>query len=114
MSTSQHTLDKEPMRIDVGAEPLHHRDVALGRHEHPHWSTEQLFLPKFHGSRIANPSPLAFSAVAVSLYLISMVALKADDLASLSIIVSTALGYSSVALLVAVSDAHPVTVEDAS
>lgn len=100
MSTSQHTLDKEHTRIEGGPDPLLH--VAQAHHHHHH-STEQPFLPVYYGSRIANPSPLAFSAVAVSLYLISMVALKADNLSSLSIVVSVALGYSSVALLVAVS-----------
>ena len=105
MSTSQHTLDKEPTRVEGGglfpSQPSDH-DAPHRAAQH-RYSTEQPFLPVYHGSRFANPSPLAFTAVGVSLYLVGMVALKADGLQTLSIIVSTALGYSSVALLVAVS-----------
>lgn len=89
-------LDKETTRVGENGNDLHH-PVSV------HRSTEQAFLPVYHGSKIANPSPLAFSAVAVSLFLVSQVALGTDELSSLSIIVTVALGYSAVALLVAVS-----------
>ncbi|ORY89603.1 GPR1/FUN34/yaaH family-domain-containing protein [Leucosporidium creatinivorum] len=92
---SQHeTLDKETTRIGDNANDFH---VPVTVHR----STEQAFLPVYHGNKIANPSPLAFSAVAVSLFLVSQVALGTDKLSSLSIVVTVALGYSAVALLVA-------------
>jgi succinate-acetate transporter protein len=65
-------------------------------------STRQPFLPHYHSSRIANPSPLAFMALAVGLYIISMVALGAEGLSTLNIVTTVGLGFSGVALLVAV------------
>lgn len=103
MSASHQTLDKEASRDEIGEQQQQHLLHDSARPVQHYRSTEQAFLPVYHGSRIANPSPLAFSAVAVSLYLISNVALKTDDLSSLSIVVTVALGYSAVALLVAVS-----------
>jgi len=63
-------------------------------------SYEQPFLPVFH-RKFANPSPLAFTALGTGLFLVAIVALGADGLSSLSIVVSVALGYSAFALLVA-------------
>lgn len=64
-------------------------------------STPQPFLPVYKGSKIANPSPLAFSALAVSIYIVAVIALGADGLTNLGVVPSVALGYSSIALLVA-------------
>jgi len=63
-------------------------------------SHDQPFLPVFH-RKFANPSPLAFTALGTGLFLVAIVALGADGLSSLSIVVSVALGYSAFALLVA-------------
>ncbi|KIM73556.1 hypothetical protein PILCRDRAFT_15137 [Piloderma croceum F 1598] len=63
-------------------------------------SHDQPFLPVFH-RKFANPSPLAFTALGTGLFLVAIVALGADGLSNLSIVVSVALGYSAFALLVA-------------
>ncbi|KAM0755727.1 hypothetical protein T439DRAFT_320437, partial [Meredithblackwellia eburnea MCA 4105] len=64
-------------------------------------STNQAFLPVFKGSKIANPSPLAFMSLAVALYVVSIVALGADGMKSLGYVPSIALGYAAVAQLIA-------------
>lgn len=65
-------------------------------------STRQPFLPVYQTSRFANPSPLAFMALAVGLYLLSMVALGTDGLATLNVVTTVGLGFSGIALLFAV------------
>ncbi|KAK4700720.1 uncharacterized protein P7C70_g5524, partial [Phenoliferia sp. Uapishka_3] len=66
-----------------------------------HYSTLQPFLPVYRGAKIANPSALAFSAMGVSLYIVSIIALRGDGLKSLGIIPAFALGYAAIALLIA-------------
>ncbi len=65
----------------------------------------QPFLPVYE-RRWANPSPLAFAALASGLYIVSIVALGTDGLASLSIVPSIALGFSALSLFVAGKPNH--------
>ncbi|KAL8292869.1 hypothetical protein RQP46_000563 [Phenoliferia psychrophenolica] len=65
-------------------------------------SSDQPFLPVYRStSRIANPSALAFMALGVTFYMVSIISLGANGLKSLGIVPAIALGYSSVALLIA-------------
>ncbi|GAA5848992.1 hypothetical protein JCM8547_006407 [Rhodosporidiobolus lusitaniae] len=70
---------------------LHHDDTR---------DSSRPFLPYFNRKR-ADPSPLALGALATGLFIISIVALGTDGLATLNIGVSIALGYSAFALLIA-------------
>ncbi|GAA5891361.1 hypothetical protein JCM6882_004671 [Rhodosporidiobolus microsporus] len=79
----------------------HHWDPLTVAHRQLYHSTRQPFLPIYQGSKIANPSALAFFSLAVGLYLLSMVALQVGDLTTLNIVVTVGLGYSGISLLVA-------------
>lgn len=60
----------------------------------------QPFLPRYD-RRWANPSPLAFAALASGLYIVSIIALGTDGIGSLSIVPAIALGFSALSLFIA-------------
>lgn len=106
MPLTAQDLDKSTSHphTEAGAETLHDTHHQPLIQQHPIYrSTAQPFFPIYHGSKIANPSPLALFALASGLYITSQVALGTAGLANLSITVTIGLGYSAVALLIAVS-----------
>ncbi|ORY89604.1 GPR1/FUN34/yaaH family-domain-containing protein [Leucosporidium creatinivorum] len=105
MPLTAQDLDKSTSHphTEAGAETLHdthHHQPPIQQHQ-IYQSTTQPFFPVYHGSKFANPSPLALFALASGLYITSQVALGTGGLANLSITVTIGLGYSAVALLIA-------------
>jgi len=100
MSLSPQTTLHNTKAAEAGHAPSQPEGPLFDDSRFERRSTKQPFLPVYVGAKFANPSPLAFVSLAVSLYLISMVAMGTDNLSSLSIIPSVALGFSAFGLLI--------------